>query len=99
MSETTGCTVIAYLRPKPGADARLLAIREQLMKEFRSEYTGFVSACLSKVEGVDEWRDIVVFADRAAVDASPETPAYAEWSSLVDLLRYEILEHLTQHEA
>lgn len=100
MSPAAGCTVIAHLRPKPDAEDRLLAIRGQLIEEFRDGFDGFVSATLSRVDGSDEWRDVVVFTDRAAADAAHvETPAYQEWSSLVELVSYETLEHLAHHEA
>lgn len=98
MPTTDGYTVVAYLRPKPGSAEKLLAIRDRLIDEFRRDLDGFVSATLYRVDGSDEWRDVVVFSDRAAIDNPAQGPAYKEWDSMVDLLEYEILERIA-HEA
>jgi quinol monooxygenase YgiN len=100
LSATGACTVIAHVRPKPDAEEKLLAIREQMIQEFREGFAGFVSATLARVDGSDEWRDIVVFTDRASADAAHvETPAYKQWAAHVDLVSYEILDHITEHDA
>lgn len=91
MSEQGQCTVIAYIRPKPGAEERLLTLRGPMMDEFHTNHEGFVSASLLRVDGTDEWRDIVVFEDASGLVPSSEGPAYKEWSTLVDLIKYEIL--------
>lgn len=97
MSEQDNCTVIAYIRPKEGAENRLLSLRAQMMDEFRTTYKGFVSGSLYRVDGSDEWRDVVVFTDRTGIDTSSESAAYKEWASLVDLIKYEILEPISGH--
>ncbi|HWH25095.1 MAG TPA: hypothetical protein VNT53_00410 [Pseudolysinimonas sp.] len=86
-------TVIVHLRPKPGAEKRILELRPLMDAEFAGTTT--LSAQLFKVEDSDEWRDIVVVANREAVDKTPQSPYYQEWKSLVDYLKFEIIEPVT----
>lgn len=101
MQQTGEYTVVARLRPKPHAEQRLLAIRDQFMDEIRKEVPGFVSATLYRVDGTDEWRDVFVFADATAAAGieTAEIPTYSEWASLVDVVSDEILEHIAHHHA
>lgn len=87
--------VTAYLRPKPGASERLLALRPELERDFATQLPGFVSATLLAVDGTEDWRDIVVLSNPAGAEAGVASEAYREWSTLVDLTGHDVCERLS----
>ncbi|WP_020180418.1 hypothetical protein [Methylopila sp. M107] len=79
---------IVHLKPKPGAKARLLEIRPQLLAEYRVRYPD-VKALLTEAEDgtlFDIWTwEAKALADEALADTS-YFPAFQEWETLVDLI-------------
>lgn len=97
----TAITCIARMTPKPGVEAQALAARRTMLQQFAG-IEGFISADLFRVTDTDregevgEWRDIVVFATKEAMDATAACSGYREWSELTDFRGYEYVDLVPQ---
>jgi antibiotic biosynthesis monooxygenase (ABM) superfamily enzyme len=92
---------IVRIRPKPGTEARLLEIRDDLVRSYRDNFPGFVSARLLAPEEGGTWVDLWYWkrkadAEEALADTS-KTPLFEEWGTMVDVEQFEWAEVLTDH--
>jgi Antibiotic biosynthesis monooxygenase len=92
---------IVRIRPKAGAEPRLLEIRDDLVQSYRDTFPGFVSARLLRPEEGGTWVDLWYWkgkgdAEEALADTS-RTPLFEEWGTLVDVEQFEWAEVLTDH--
>jgi hypothetical protein len=98
MSSPSKARVIEVVRlvPTPGAHARLLRLRAQMVHELRHTYPGLVDAVLSSCDD-GTWVDVLSWTSReqaelALAQAEQSVPTFATWSTLVDVLSGDVAE-------
>jgi hypothetical protein len=92
---------IVRIRPKPGSEAQLLAMRDELVQSYRDNHPGFVSCRLLRPEEGGTWVDLWYWrtkadAETALADPS-KTPLFEKWGSLVEMEQFEWAEVLSDH--
>jgi quinol monooxygenase YgiN len=97
------CAEIVRVRPKPGAEARLLEIRDDLVQSYRDQAGGFIEATLLRPEEGGTWVDLWFWTDKASAEAAladaESYPLFGEWGSLVEIEQFEWAEVATDHAA
>ena len=91
---------IVRIRPKPGAEPRLLEIRDGLVQFYRDKFPGFVGCRLLRPEEGGTWVDLWYWKTKAAAEealADTSNALFAEWGTLVDVEQFEWAEVLTDH--
>jgi quinol monooxygenase YgiN len=90
---------IVRIRPKPGNEERLLAMRDELVQSYRDNWPGFVSCRLLRPEEGGTWVDLWYWKSKpdaeAALADSSKTPLFDEWVQLVDMVQFEWAEILS----
>ena len=79
---------VVVIRPKPGAETELLAIRVQLLEEYRAAFGDRFDAVLSE-ETPGRWVDVWSWVSRAdaehALSHRELIPSFSRWEELVEL--------------
>lgn len=88
----TPCVEVVRVRPKPGAEERLLELRPAILKEINDHYPRGATAQLLKLED-GTWLDLYSWtaredAEDALTDPSRFT-AFSEWLTLTELVSFE----------
>jgi hypothetical protein len=89
---------IVRVRPKPGAEPRLLEMRDEMVSWYRDKFPGFVSARLLRPEEGGTWVDLWYWkskGDAEAALADTSNALFQEWGTLVDMVQFEWAEVLT----
>lgn len=93
------CAEIVRIRPKEGAEGRLLEMRDALVKSYRDTSPSFVHATLIRPEDGGTWVDVWFWTDKAGAEealANPDrTPLFKEWGALVEMVQFEWAEVLS----
>lgn len=102
MAAAGQCAEIVRVRPKSGAEPRLLELRDALVDSYRQRASsGFVNATLIRPEDGDTWVDIWVWTDRTSAEASlaDPSPEFVEWAGLVEIVQFEWADILADQAA
>jgi hypothetical protein len=91
---------IMRVRPRLGAEARLLELRDDVVKSYRDR-PGFVSCRLLRPEDEGPWVDLWFWRSRAEAEqagvGNAETLPVREWHELTTVEHYEWAEVLADH--
>lgn len=94
---------VCRIRPREGAAAQLLALRDAVIEEWRQATPAFVRAELLRPEADDTWIDIYWFTSKqAAKDAfarADTMKAFQEWDKLVEFVGLEWTQVVASHSA
>jgi hypothetical protein len=101
MPSAGSCAEIVRIRPKEGAETKLLEIRDALVQSFRDIYPGFVGCTLVRPEEGGTWVDLWYWETRAIAEealakAGERNPLFVEWSELVEMVEFEWAEVLSE---
>jgi len=92
---------IVRIRPKSGAEDRLLEMRDALVQSYRDNFPGFVSCRLLRPEEGGTWVDLWFWTSKADAEAAladtSKTPLFEEWGTLVDMEQFEWAAVLSDH--
>jgi antibiotic biosynthesis monooxygenase len=95
------CAEIVRVRPKEGAVERLLEIRDEMVQSYRDNFPAFVSCRLLSPADSEEWVDLWFWKTQEdaehALANTQLTPLFEEWGTLVEMVRFEWAEVLTDH--
>lgn len=101
MPQAGQCAEIVRVRPKPGAEQRLLELRDELVQSYRDTSPAFVHATLLRPEEGGTWVDVWIWTDKAGAEAALARPTapFQEWGELVEMVQFEWADVLGDHAA
>jgi hypothetical protein len=94
---------IVRVRPKEGAEERLLEIRDEMVQAYIDQFPAFVSARLLRPEEGGTWVDLWYWTSKAgaedALARTSEVPLFEEWGTLVEMVEFEWAEVVSDRAA